>query len=416
MLSFFFSLPGIQVPFSLSQFAKEDKIPCPYRKLPQGPRGYPITRNVLDLQCEQWPKFTEWRKQYGQDAFNSQKVAAYLLNRYPRICADRPCNIVASDIMTGGLFTGFVRYGDVMSIVYDQPKLHINDFVERNTRAAYLGTYLVEFFPWMLHIPSRFVAWMRDAEAWCKHDTAVFEEFFISVHCRRHRHNSCKNGRCQRLSGTSLDRSLTAFDSFHFYRRTSAVMAWWTLAMLAYPEIQARAQAELDAVVGRTRLPNFADYLHFPYICAMVTSKEALRWRAVDPVGLPHRSLEDDWYEGHQNLDPDTYGEDATHFNPARHLYANGEIAPGPPDAKEKGHFAYDFANNSLFINIPTALGAQTRANEGPFHRQISSLEWMWTARWKLVLSFDPPFPHECDITPRFRKGTCKVVSNARNN
>ncbi|KAH9172018.1 hypothetical protein EDB89DRAFT_1967198 [Lactarius sanguifluus] len=33
-------------------------------------------------------------------------------------------------------------------------------------------------------------------------------------------------------------------------------MAWWTLAMLANPEIQARAQAELDAVVGHTRLPN----------------------------------------------------------------------------------------------------------------------------------------------------------------
>ncbi|KAH9015295.1 hypothetical protein EDB84DRAFT_1277355, partial [Lactarius hengduanensis] len=42
--------------------------------------------------------------------------------------------------------------------------------------------------------------------------------------------------------------------------------------------------------------PNFADYLHLPYIRAII--KEALRLRAVDPAGLPHRSLEDDWYEG----------------------------------------------------------------------------------------------------------------------
>ena len=161
---------------------------------------------------------------------------------------------------------------------------------------------------------------------------------------------------------------------------TSAVMAWFTLAMLAYPETQARAQAELDAVVGRTRLPTFADYAHLPYIRATV--KEALRWRPVDPVGLPHRSIEDDWYEGmfipkgtvcianvwHLNRDPEIYGEDAAHFNPARHLDANGDVAPGPPDTKEESHVTYGFgrrlcvgrhvANNSLFIDIAILLWA----------------------------------------------------------
>jgi len=53
----------------------------------------------------------------------------------------------------------------ILSIVYDQPTIksgqdhnvkHINDFVERITRAAYPGAHLVEFFPWMLYIPNRF--------------------------------------------------------------------------------------------------------------------------------------------------------------------------------------------------------------------------------------------------------------------
>lgn len=161
---------------------------------------------------------------------------------------------------------------------------------------------------------------------------------------------------------------------------TATFFAWWTLAMLAYPETQARAQAELDEVVGRSRPPTFADYSHLPYIRAMV--KETLRWRPADPIGMAHQSIEDDWYEGmfipkgtvcianvwQLNRDPDIYGKDAAHFNPARHLDVNGQIAPGPPDTKEESHFTFGFgrrvcvgrhvANNSLFINIATVLWA----------------------------------------------------------
>jgi hypothetical protein len=52
----------------------------------------------------------------------------------------------------------------VLSIVYGCPPItseedntvkHINDFSNRITRAASPGTYWVEFFPWMRHIPSR---------------------------------------------------------------------------------------------------------------------------------------------------------------------------------------------------------------------------------------------------------------------
>jgi cytochrome P450 len=59
--------------------------------------------------------------------------------------------------------------------------------------------------------------------------------------------------------------------------------------MRLYPNVMKRAQAEIDAVVGRDRLPTFEDRENLPYIRAMV--KEVLRWRPVGPLGLPRRAM-----------------------------------------------------------------------------------------------------------------------------
>lgn len=56
-----------------------------------------------------------------------------------------------------------------------------------------------------------------------------------------------------------------------------------------HPEAQAKAQAELDAVVGRDRLPDFGDYDSLPYILA--TMKEIMRWQLVLPLGLMHHII-----------------------------------------------------------------------------------------------------------------------------
>jgi len=66
--------------------------------------------------------------------------------------------------------------------------------------------------------------------------------------------------------------------------------------MIAYPKLQKHAQDELDAVVGRSRPPTFADAPNLPFMQAV--AKESLRWRRVGPFALPHRTAKDDWYEG----------------------------------------------------------------------------------------------------------------------
>jgi cytochrome P450 len=60
-------------------------------------------------------------------------------------------------------------------------------------------------------------------------------------------------------------------------------MAWFVLAMVLYPDIQKRAQEEIDSVIGLDRPPTFKDYDRLPYVGAIV--KEILRWRGVSPIG-----------------------------------------------------------------------------------------------------------------------------------
>jgi cytochrome P450 len=63
-------------------------------------------------------------------------------------------------------------------------------------------------------------------------------------------------------------------------------MMTFLIASLLHPELQKKAQDEIDAVVGRERLPTFEDRPKLPFIGAMC--KEVLRWQPVVPMGASH--------------------------------------------------------------------------------------------------------------------------------
>ena len=202
------------------------------------------------------------------------------------------------------------------------------------------------------------------------------------------------------------------------------MMDWWTLAVLAYPETQSRAQAELDAVVGRTRLPTFADLPLLPYTHAMV--KEILRWKPVTPLAVPHQTSEDDWYEGmfiprgticlanvwHMNRDPEVYGENSGHFDPARYLDATGDTAPTQWDTKDEGHVSYGFgrrqcvgmhlANNSLFINIAIMLWATKIERRKDGSGRLLPLDVDGFVDHGVVMSAGPPYIFKSMLTSAF--------------
>ncbi|CAG8888273.1 unnamed protein product [Penicillium egyptiacum] len=64
-----------------------------------------------------------------------------------------------------------------------------------------------------------------------------------------------------------------------------------------YPDVQQKAQEEINRVIGSNRLPQFEDRQRPPYVDAVV--KEVLRWHPVAPMGFRHMSSEADMCHGY---------------------------------------------------------------------------------------------------------------------
>ncbi|KAI0044341.1 cytochrome P450 [Auriscalpium vulgare] len=122
---------------------------------------------------------------------------------------------------------------------------------------------------------------------------------------------------------------------------TVGTLTCFFLVLLLYPNVQQRAQEELDSVIGQGRLPDYSDRPELPYIDAIC--KELLRWRLVLPLGVAHASTHDDVYEGYfipkgtpvlANAwailhDPEAYPE-PDEFKPERFLTADGKVKEDP--------------------------------------------------------------------------------------
>lgn len=67
--------------------------------------------------------------------------------------------------------------------------------------------------------------------------------------------------------------------------------------MVLFPDVQKKAQAELDRVVGQARLPEFDDIDDVPYIRAI--AMETMRWMPVTPFGVAHATISEDEYRGY---------------------------------------------------------------------------------------------------------------------
>ncbi|PVG03918.1 cytochrome P450 [Serendipita vermifera] len=217
-------------------------------------------------------------------------------------------------------FAKHIRYciGAVITkLTYDYDMKQDNDpyvdlaekVADNFSQSAAPGAWLVDIFPWMRYIPDWFpgAKFKRLAKEW-----KAMNELMLSMP-----YNQVK---AQMAAGTHrgsvTSRLLTLRDDEPLTEEEENRIMWvlagiyiggadttvsalttFVLAMVLYPEVQRKAQEEIDRVIGTDRLPLMKDRPQLPYVEALF--KEVLRWHPIAPLGVPHRLTKEDTWNGY---------------------------------------------------------------------------------------------------------------------
>ncbi|KAG2018348.1 cytochrome P450 [Coprinopsis cinerea AmutBmut pab1-1] len=192
-----------------------------------------------------------------------------------------------------------------------------------------------------------------------------------------------------------------------------SALAFFVLVAL-HPEVQRKAQQELDEVVGFGRVPDFSDRERLVYTTAI--AKEVSRYHQTMPMGFPHSTTHDDIYDGyfipkgtivmgnawHIMHDPELF-EDPMSFKPERYI-KNGRIDPTVLDPNDAafgfgrricpGRFV---SGDSLFLMIASTL-AYFDVVPPTDETGRPTIKYEQSDR-----SMSHPEPFECFLRPRSR-------------
>ncbi|KAJ3752562.1 cytochrome P450 [Lentinula raphanica] len=232
--------------------------------------------------------------------------------------------------MAGSTILSIVYGFDVAAVQHSLHTVNAEEGAQGFLQASILGNFLVDDVPWLRYVPSWFpgASFQAQAQFWRKYMEKILHgpfdemknhfvsEWNISVSCVWY----------LTLAGPSPIRgwNLVLFPDawgklLEMFIKSVAASLYlggtdttvttlksFFLAMIQYPECQKKAQQELDCIIGRNRLPDFADKDTLPYIEAILheTMRRARiltqKWQPTTPAGLPHLVSEEDVYNGYR--------------------------------------------------------------------------------------------------------------------
>ncbi|KAG1864133.1 cytochrome P450 [Suillus subalutaceus] len=290
----------------------------------------------------------------------------------------------------------------MLSIIYDcEAKAKDDHVVHAITRYGELivdgfapaAMMLMETFPFLLQLPSWFPgATFKRASLKCiqaGHD--VKEIPFQYVKERMVKHPASRE---DDVNTTAVKEAASvAFTGILPLTQTTATLLVFFLAMVLNPEVQAKAQAEIDLVVGKDRLPNFDDRPALPYVEAIL--RETLRWHPVIPMGVPHATTTSDVYNGYFIPKGWAMTHDATKY-------------PSPDEFKPERFFQDDGSLNSDTMRLGFGWGRRI-CNWSVWGRHVVDASlWIVIANFLAFFSVHKALDEhgmEIPVVPKFTTG-----------
>ncbi|KAH7334815.1 cytochrome P450 [Rhizoctonia solani] len=209
--------------------------------------------------------------------------------------------------------------GEILSTVYGYTVEDTNDSLVRDTVtaidnfcvAAIPGNFMVNFIPWLKYVPEWVpgTQWKRKLKEWRRLKKKITEGPYNWTKAQIASGSAAPSMIKSYLASIEGNPQIDLADEEdHLLWATAtlfggasdtthASLMCFVLLMVRHPEIQARAQEEIDQVTGSQRLPNIDDRDSMPYIRNIV--QEVLRWQPPLPLGFPHATTEDDEYRGY---------------------------------------------------------------------------------------------------------------------
>ncbi|KAK7037967.1 cytochrome P450 [Favolaschia claudopus] len=226
----------------------------------------------------------------------------------------------------------------------------VNKVMDDFSQAIIPGAFLVDLLPILKYIPTWIpgAGFQRKAKLWAKRRSEMFSKPFELVK------EQVAQGTAQdSFVSLLLEQDLSQDEQGYLQwaagsiyggaaDTTASTISTFFLQMVLHPEIQAKAQAEIDAVVGNKRLPTYEDRERLPYVDALC--KEVFRSHPVGPTGVPLCATEDDVHNGYfipkgslvlvniWNMahDPELYSNPMA-FDPSRFIASEGHTPEPDP-------------------------------------------------------------------------------------